>query len=173
MSSRERSEFTDERGVDAETVVVFVVFGVVSLGGEGVAEFDAGSEEGAGLADRFVAASQVFGSGAASIAQEPGGDFIAQGAHVWSFGIGGQVGGLIEGFDFAGDGEVFVCDCPVCDLYWRSGILQPSECLSLASPGDPFDRLGGGPLTAAVVGGVPGCLPLPLADQRGIQTLTP
>ncbi len=35
-------------------------------------------------------------------------------------------------------------------MYWRSGILQPSECLSLASSGDLFDRLGGGPLKATV-----------------------
>src|SRR5450759_2853258 len=42
--------------------------------------------------------------------------------------------------------------------YWRSGILQLSECLSIVNPDHGFDGLGGGPFVAAVVGGVAGAV---------------
>jgi hypothetical protein len=41
-------------------------------------------------------------------------------------------------------------------MYWRSRILQLSECLSVASRDFGFDGLGGGSLAAAVGGGISG-----------------
>ncbi len=86
------------------------------LGLELVTEFDGGCEEGAGFADRLVAAAQRGGPGAVSVAEQAPGGLGVQAPHVRSPGAGGKHRlGVIEGFDLLADGEVFLGDGPVSD----------------------------------------------------------
>ncbi|HET9330833.1 MAG TPA: hypothetical protein VFO23_09920, partial [Steroidobacteraceae bacterium] len=84
--------------------------GVIVLGCQGGAELDAGLEEGAGLADRLERAVQPGGPGAPAVAEHPV-VLAAQPGHLRPDRVAGQYGGLaVEGFDFAGDGEVLISD---------------------------------------------------------------
>ncbi len=72
-------------------------------------------------------------------------------------GLSGGAGEGDVGSELAVQGVlVLLFDGGVGQALWRSRILQLSECLSLASPGDWFGGLGGGLIAAAVVGGVGG-----------------
>lgn len=82
--------------------------GVVVLGLQGGSELDAGLEEAAVLADRFVGAVELCWSGAAAVAEESV-VFAAQPGHLRSDGVGGQrFGRRVEGVDLVGDREVLV-----------------------------------------------------------------
>ena len=69
MSSGRAVDLSDDGVVDVVAGLVTMILRVVSLGGEGVAELDGGAEEGAGLADRFVSASEVFWPGAVAVSK--------------------------------------------------------------------------------------------------------
>jgi hypothetical protein len=155
VSSRGIAEVGEDGVVDLFAGGVGVLAGVVALGGEGVAEFDGGGEERAGLADRLVSIAEGLVPGAVAVSQEPGAGLLAEGALVGAFGVGGQWRWGVDGLDPAGDVEVFVDDGPVCDLFWRSQILEVSEYLSgmivVCGFGDGLVVAA-----AAVVGGVVG-----------------
>lgn len=67
MSSRGITEVDEDGVVDLFAGGVGVLAGVGALGGEGVAEFDGGGEEGAGLADGLVSAAEGLGPGAVAV----------------------------------------------------------------------------------------------------------
>ena len=92
------------------------VGGVVVLGLEGGSERDAGLEERAGFTDGFECTVELGRSGAVAVSERPV-VFAAEPGHLGSDGVGGQhLWVSVEGFDFVGDGEVFVGDGAVGDL---------------------------------------------------------
>ena len=67
--------------------------GVVSLTEEDGDELGAGSEVGAGLADRLHAAVEFSGAGAQPVAEHAGVGFVAQPCHGGGLDVGGEGAG--------------------------------------------------------------------------------
>ena len=134
-----------EEAAEEGSSLRLVVFGsVVALALQCGGELECDGEVHAGLADRFEVAVELFGSGAVAVAEHAG-VLDAEAAHVGSFGVFGEPGG-VEGFDLVGDGEVFVGDGAVGDPGIGHGHL---EGLVAQEGGDgfeahaPVDGLGG------------------------------
>jgi hypothetical protein len=88
--------------------------GMVGLGLETWPDLDGGSEEGAAFADGLEAAVELGWSGAPAVAEHA----VVLGSHASHgrpFGIAAEADGglVVEGFDFGGDGVVFVGDVGV------------------------------------------------------------
>ena len=88
--------------------------GVVSLAAQCGFELDGGDEAGAGFAHRFVVAVEFDGPGAVAVAEETLIHLGSEFAHLEAFVVGGELAGaVVESFDFLGDSEVLVGDCPI------------------------------------------------------------
>ena len=83
---------------------------------ETVAELDGGTEEGAALADRLVVAGECYGAGTQAVPDHAVAVLVTRAVLGRSPGAAGQcLAGAVEGFNSAGDAELFVCNSAVRD----------------------------------------------------------